>query len=340
MNDTDESLICSLCKDIYEGPVVAPCGHTFCSTCIRRSIVKKEVCPVCSIKLYESQLKPADRLRELVNLRYSQDKSVNESRTSDRTTHKRKRSDNDNDHDNDFDDHQQSSLPSEQHTASRNDPGFLAFCPLCSGAITVSNVESHAGVCPGRKDPREVTAVARRPISFLKKKQHANETRPTQDTRPAHIRRPTYASMSVKEMKSFCAEYSIHDLIPKYGLLEKNRLQDMIEEWISLYNGNIDNASVRSHSELKSTLESWVLYKFGDKIANNASIDVTSAQFNKAAWIEMHNDLYRELIKNAKSTYAKAENKHAVQKLASTSTAVSSDQDLVLASDQSNNAGT
>ena len=43
-------LECQLCKEGFKAPVMLPCGHSFCSLCIRRSAVADVVC-VCSVQL-------------------------------------------------------------------------------------------------------------------------------------------------------------------------------------------------------------------------------------------------------------------------------------------------
>ncbi|CAG8589716.1 922_t:CDS:2 [Ambispora leptoticha] len=49
---------CPICKDFYEIPVLVDCGHSFCSLCIRRSIVASEaVCPICHVAIKESQFR-------------------------------------------------------------------------------------------------------------------------------------------------------------------------------------------------------------------------------------------------------------------------------------------
>ena len=33
---------CQLCKEIMKAPMMLPCGHSFCSLCIRRSLVSAQ----------------------------------------------------------------------------------------------------------------------------------------------------------------------------------------------------------------------------------------------------------------------------------------------------------
>lgn len=46
LDDPDPELICTICQQVYEKPLVTPCGHTFCGACIREWLSKKGVCPL------------------------------------------------------------------------------------------------------------------------------------------------------------------------------------------------------------------------------------------------------------------------------------------------------
>ncbi|CAG8582219.1 27606_t:CDS:2, partial [Racocetra persica] len=47
---------CSICKDFFNTPMIADCGHVYCSLCIRRCLNIEQVCPVCRTNISESQL--------------------------------------------------------------------------------------------------------------------------------------------------------------------------------------------------------------------------------------------------------------------------------------------
>lgn len=54
--DLDNLLRCHICKDFLNSPVLTPCGHTFCSLCIREYLNKESRCPLCLVELRESML--------------------------------------------------------------------------------------------------------------------------------------------------------------------------------------------------------------------------------------------------------------------------------------------
>ncbi|CAG8641166.1 1483_t:CDS:2 [Ambispora gerdemannii] len=61
LRNLDSLSRCPICKDFYETPVLVDCGHSFCSLCIRRSIVALEaICPICHVEIKESQFRKND----------------------------------------------------------------------------------------------------------------------------------------------------------------------------------------------------------------------------------------------------------------------------------------
>eukprot|EP00053_Salpingoeca_punica_P019493 m.197451 g.197451 ORF g.197451 m.197451 type:complete len:202 (+) comp17665_c0_seq1:255-860(+) len=42
---------CSICLDVVSNPVVTPCGHLYCWSCLREWLSTRESCPVCKAKV-------------------------------------------------------------------------------------------------------------------------------------------------------------------------------------------------------------------------------------------------------------------------------------------------
>lgn len=62
----DTLLRCHICKDFLKVPVLTPCGHTFCSLCIRKYINNSAKCPLCLSELRDSMLRSEFLVNELV----------------------------------------------------------------------------------------------------------------------------------------------------------------------------------------------------------------------------------------------------------------------------------
>lgn len=62
----DTLLRCHICKDFLKTPVLTPCGHTFCSLCIREYLTKEPKCPLCLNELRESSLRSDFLVNEII----------------------------------------------------------------------------------------------------------------------------------------------------------------------------------------------------------------------------------------------------------------------------------
>lgn len=63
--DLDSLLRCHICKDFLKTSVLTPCGHTFCSICIRKYLQKENKCPLCLSELTESMLQKEFLVQEI-----------------------------------------------------------------------------------------------------------------------------------------------------------------------------------------------------------------------------------------------------------------------------------
>lgn len=66
MMDIDTLLRCHICKDFIKIPVLTPCGHTFCSLCIREYLNRELKCPLCLAELRESMLRSEFLVNEII----------------------------------------------------------------------------------------------------------------------------------------------------------------------------------------------------------------------------------------------------------------------------------
>ncbi|SCV01487.1 LAMI_0G11804g1_1 [Lachancea mirantina] len=66
MVEFDTLLRCHICKDFIKAPVLTPCGHTFCSLCIREYLNREMKCPLCLVELRESMLRSDFLVSEIV----------------------------------------------------------------------------------------------------------------------------------------------------------------------------------------------------------------------------------------------------------------------------------
>ena len=61
-DNVDETLLCALCVQALANPVDAPCGHTFCGSCLSDHMRTRRVCPLDGQTLREKDVKPSSML--------------------------------------------------------------------------------------------------------------------------------------------------------------------------------------------------------------------------------------------------------------------------------------
>ncbi|KXN73562.1 WD40 repeat-like protein [Conidiobolus coronatus NRRL 28638] len=68
VNKPSDSLICPICQDIYQDPVITHrCHHSYCSFCIHQSIEREPCCPLCRCRLSDQDLHPNLALASLIS---------------------------------------------------------------------------------------------------------------------------------------------------------------------------------------------------------------------------------------------------------------------------------
>jgi hypothetical protein len=62
MSDIDESLICEICKDIFESPKqLTSCKHIFCFNCIEKNVINGNQCPLDQTHIDSSEIEEAPK---------------------------------------------------------------------------------------------------------------------------------------------------------------------------------------------------------------------------------------------------------------------------------------
>lgn len=68
LHNVRSSLACPLCHNLFTSPVLLPCGHVFCSLCIRRHLLSESTCAkaCCSGVVKSSYLVPVHKISHAV----------------------------------------------------------------------------------------------------------------------------------------------------------------------------------------------------------------------------------------------------------------------------------
>lgn len=67
LRSIDGAFRCTICGELFDGPVTLPCGHCFCSGCIRPAMSHKQECPICRKVANEGHLRPNPIVEEIIN---------------------------------------------------------------------------------------------------------------------------------------------------------------------------------------------------------------------------------------------------------------------------------
>lgn len=84
-----EDLDCSLCFRMFLHPTTTPCGHTFCRSCLDRSLDHKQECPLCKTSLlgFQSNIRTnefvAETIRRIFPNEYSERQKAQEEEMND-----------------------------------------------------------------------------------------------------------------------------------------------------------------------------------------------------------------------------------------------------------------
>ncbi len=70
----EQSLTCSICRDLFNEPITLFCNHTFCHYCIKMTNNNKR-CPLCNIKVWDFSLKTINyNLKDIVISLYGEER--------------------------------------------------------------------------------------------------------------------------------------------------------------------------------------------------------------------------------------------------------------------------
>ncbi|KAL1922195.1 uncharacterized protein VTP21DRAFT_9734 [Calcarisporiella thermophila] len=63
-----QELQCPICLCILQDPHSTTCNHTFCRTCISRSLQTRDICPICKTRVTKRSLAPLERMGQIAEV--------------------------------------------------------------------------------------------------------------------------------------------------------------------------------------------------------------------------------------------------------------------------------
>ncbi|KAK8861306.1 DNA repair protein rad18 [Kwoniella newhampshirensis] len=288
----DRSVVCQVCKEPFTAPVSISCGHSFCSQCIRSSLDVSKKCPSCNENCSEGSIRRNRALEEITDawdesrptlieltrpaptstsLRKRPAPEPNSKASSSSGPYKRVKTngsgsgsqsrsvspskpmskDGSNGHARDHEeDEEEEEDEDEIQELTENDE---APCPLCQATMPISSIPLHIEKgCPPPKSTKKVNGAAGKGNQKSDwKKVFSGQglgSGKGKEVEMKRITKPNYALATPAELRATLADYSL----PTAG--DKPTLTSRLQEWIILFNANLDTSHPSSLSALRAKL--------------------------------------------------------------------------------------
>ncbi|KAJ3890354.1 hypothetical protein GG344DRAFT_88913 [Lentinula edodes] len=270
----DSALRCTICSELFDGPVTLKCGHCFCSLCIRQALAEKQECPACrESDVNEGHLRKNPAMEEAVAawkecrpyiLRILDENSrrvqVETSRPS-----KRRRL------------HDESGSTSDiicihplplilnkpnqirQIQTERTPTDDLIDCPLCNKRVKFKDINRHLDKqC--RDEPEPVRSSSKSQWDSIlgsKSKVQSSKKRQKERVLPEDVD----DSLPTKSYDTL-RDKAIRDLLHEHDLLTTGDRKTIVarhQRWVIIYNANLDKTHKmrKSLTSLRRDLRDW-----------------------------------------------------------------------------------
>ncbi|KAG5358476.1 Postreplication repair E3 ubiquitin-protein ligase RAD18 [Yarrowia sp. B02] len=283
LKDIDETLRCHICKEFFTAPMITGCGHTFCSLCIQRYLTNtSQRCPTCMQEQQISQLRKNVTVETLVEhfsaqratiLRVVKEAArqpppeVVELPSSPDLDDGRRRSG-----------RKRARQNYTENVDSSDD--IQVECPVCQAMLPGSAINRHLD-----NNCNDTTA-------------NGNWLGTKKKTKPLRkIPRVNQASESQANVRKKLQDEGLSTSGSKLALFRR------YDEWVTLWNANVDNKTPRSKSEIKDDLRRWETTVVANENAQPAK--TTIKNIDDRQWVQKHKEDYDYLIEQARKSILK-----------------------------------
>ncbi|RXK38845.1 DNA repair protein rad18 [Tremella mesenterica] len=271
----DRSLYCQICKELFSGPVSIPCGHSFCSRCIRGSLEVMKKCPSCNEPASEGSIRRNRALEEIVDSweearpiihgltsNNSRKRSImntgpknafaaestkrpRKESTSRSVSPVKQSSDKKEEIDGDADD----MIALDPYTnMAESSEDVKASCPLCDITMPIRDISRHIDLGCQPIKPRPKSQGRENLKADWKKVFSGAGLVKGKDVELKKITKPNYSLATPAELRSVLQSYNLST----FG--DKPALAHRVQEWILLYNSNLDTSHPKSLGALRAKL--------------------------------------------------------------------------------------
>lgn len=277
----DRSVICQICKEVFQGPVSVSCGHSFCSQCIRGSLVHLKKCPSCGEEVKEGAIRRNRALEEIVDAwdearetiliftkqpsgstrkRPAPNAAINSKPSSSKSVDGVKRLKRDSDGGSRS--RSTSMRPEDDARTGEGEDSDMgsdgieelgdddeAPCPLCAARMPISAIGAHIDRgCPPPKAKTQPNGTGNQKSDWRKVFAGAGAAK-GKDVPMKKLTYPNYALSTPGDLRKELEKHGLATAGDKPALIARS------QEWILLFNSNLDTSHPKSLSALRAALE-------------------------------------------------------------------------------------
>ncbi|KAJ3877139.1 hypothetical protein F5051DRAFT_504103 [Lentinula edodes] len=281
----DSALRCTICSELFDGPVTLKCGHCFCSLCIRQALAEKQECPACrESDVNEGHLRKNPAMEEAVAawkecrpyiLRILDENSRRVQVESSRPSKRRRLHDESGPTSEiicvESTASQDSSTPTHSEQAESDTPNSdkkdtqsarpddLIDCPLCNKRVKFKDINRHLDEqC--RDEPEPVRSSSKSQWDSIlgsKSKVQSSKKRQKERVLPEDMD----DSLPTKSYDTL-RDKAIRDLLHEHDLLTTGDRKTIVarhQRWVIIYNANLDKTHKmrKSLTSLRRDLRDW-----------------------------------------------------------------------------------
>ncbi|KAE9395817.1 hypothetical protein BT96DRAFT_1042907 [Gymnopus androsaceus JB14] len=263
----DSALRCTICSELYDGPVTLKCGHCFCSLCIRQSLAEKQECPACrEEEVSEGHLRRNTVMEEAVTawkacrpyiLQVLKDVAQHDVASS-RPSKKRRLDEDLYEQDVACSSPEGAKHPPAVKQTGSPHPDELVDCPVCSKRVKYKIINEHMDEgCTSEPEPDFSSKAQWENLlgskSLLGKKKKKGKERALSEEKDDPLPKKSYDTLRDKAIKALLQEHDLSTTGSRQMLIARH------QRWVSIYNANLDKAEKlrKSLPSLRRDLEQW-----------------------------------------------------------------------------------
>lgn len=324
LRQLDGALRCTICGELFDGPVSVSCGHSFCSGCIRATMATKQECPICRHSANEGSLRVNIQVEDIVTawkaarpymLKLA--KEDEQAQTEEPAAGKKRKRGKERGSsrsplspersarlkreppaDDDIEMIGSSTPPSADNEPAYSEP---VDCPACHKRIKYGDADAHLGSDCKRflyypKSNSSSSSAAWSKLLGSNADPGKARGKQKEDMKESSLPKVSYDTLKDKKIRELLAD----EKLPTTG--DRSACVTRHKKWVMLYNANLDRSSAnrKTRSQLQRELKKWE-----EDVKPRSS--KKPAVEDAGAYVRTHSDDFKRLIEQARASRPKKE---------------------------------